>query len=77
MAIPRKHKLRVLEDGRKVTVELYRQFLDEEMAELRAGKGQMRFQPEHLEAARAIFDHLSTSDEFVDFLTLPAYGRLP
>jgi malate synthase len=71
-----RHPRGVLDDGRKVTVELYRQMLEEEMGELRAGKGQMRFQPEHLEAAREIFDHLSTSDEFVDFLTLPAYGRL-
>ncbi len=71
-----RHPRGVLDDGRKVTVELYRQMLDEEMGELRAGKGQMRFEPEHLEAAREIFDHLSTSDEFVDFLTLPAYGRL-
>ena len=71
-----RHPRGVLDDGRKVTVELYRQMLEEEMGELRAGKGQMRFEPEHLEAAREIFDHLSTSDEFVDFLTLPAYGRL-
>jgi malate synthase len=70
------HPRGVLEDGRKVTVELYRQMLDEEMGELRAGKGQMRFQPEHLETAREIFDSLSSSDGFVDFLTLPAYGRL-
>jgi malate synthase len=71
-----RHPRGALEDGRKVTVELYHQFLDEEMAELCAGKGQMGFQPEHLEEAREIFDHLATSDEFVDFLTLPAYGRL-
>jgi malate synthase len=71
-----RHPRGALDDGRKVTIELYRQMLEEEMGELRAGKGQMRFQPEHLEAAREIFDHLSTSDEFVDFLTLPAYGRL-
>jgi malate synthase len=72
-----RHPRGVLEDGRKVTAELYRQLLDAEMEELRAGKGQMRFQPEHLEAARQIFDQLSTSDDFVDFLTLPAYARLP
>jgi len=71
-----RHPRGVLEDGRNVTVELYRQFMDEEMAELRAGKGQLRFQPEHLDTASQIFDHLSTSDEFIDFLTLPAYARL-
>ena len=53
-----RHPRGVLDDGRKVTVELYRQMLEEEMGELRAGKGQMRFEPEHLEAAREIFDHL-------------------
>ena len=38
-----RHPRGVLDDGRKVTVALYRQMLDEEMGELRAGKGQMRF----------------------------------
>jgi malate synthase len=71
-----RHSRGVLNDGRKVSVELYRQLLEEEMGELRAGKGQMRYEPEHLEAAREVFDHLSTRDDFVDFLTLPAYGRL-
>jgi malate synthase len=72
-----RHSHGVLDDGREVTVELYRRFLDEEMAELRAGKGQMRFESEYLETARDIFDQLATDEEFKDFLTLPAYARLP
>ncbi|HEX9068327.1 MAG TPA: malate synthase A, partial [Ktedonobacterales bacterium] len=71
------HPKAALDDGRKVTPELYRALLDEEMAPLREGKGQMRYAPEHLEAAHDIFDRLATADEFAEFLTLPAYDRMP
>jgi malate synthase len=71
------HLKGILEDGRKVTVELFHALMDEEMAQLRAGKGEPRYSPENLERAARLFDSLSTSDQFVDFLTLPAYAELP
>jgi malate synthase len=71
------HPKGVLTDGRKVTVELFRQLMGEEMAALRAGKGEPRYTPENLERAAELFDRISTSDQFVDFLTEPAYALLP
>jgi malate synthase len=63
-----------LEDGRTVTVDLFRSVLAEEMAALEAGLpgfGSGRF----AEAIR-IFSDMSLSDRFEEFLTLPAYGAL-
>jgi len=52
-----------LDDGRAVTTQLVRQILDEEMAKLG---------PEYVQA-RTLFERVALSDDFVDFLTLPAY----
>src|SRR5690348_4206521 len=71
------HPKGVLDDGRKVTAELFRTILAEEMEPLRAGKGEQRYTPEHLEEAARPFDRISTDEHFVDFLTLPAYALLP
>jgi malate synthase len=67
----------VLSDGHKVTVELVRQILGEEMTQLRAGKGEQRPAPALLEQAAQLFERLTTGDEFIDFLTLPAYELMP
>src|SRR5262249_11322748 len=72
--IPHPHG--VLDDGRRVTVALFRETLGRVMADLRAGKGEGRYHPEHLEQAGRLFDELSTADEFADFLTTPAYEYL-
>ncbi len=71
------HPKGILEDGRKITIELFHTIMDEEMAALRAGKGEPRYSTENLERAARLFDSISTSDQFVDFLTLPAYAELP
>jgi malate synthase len=71
------HPRGVLEPGRKVDVALFRALMAEEMAALRTGKGQLRFDPRHLETAAELFDRLSTADTFADFLTTPAYEYLP
>jgi len=58
-----------LRDGR-FTPEQVAQVTDEELAKLGDG----------YEEARALFDQVATGEEFVEFLTLPAYellGRLP
>ncbi len=57
----------VLEDGRKVTVELFRTLLGEELARVKASFSEGRYD----EAAR-LFDRLTAGD-YVEFLTLPAY----
>ncbi|MGH2487826.1 MAG: malate synthase A, partial [Ktedonobacterales bacterium] len=72
-----RHPMGVLDDGRKVTVELFHQFMGEEMAELRAGRGEQRYTQENLERGAQLFDQLTTDDQFVEFLTLPGYALLP
>jgi malate synthase len=60
----------VLEDGRKVTVELFRPLLAEELAKVKASDAEGRFD----EAAR-LFEKLIVED-YVEFLTLPAYRQI-
>ncbi|MDQ6860441.1 MAG: malate synthase A [Verrucomicrobiota bacterium] len=64
-----RHPRGVLTDGRKVTKELFRTVLDEEIAKVRNGRAK-------LDLARELFDKLTTDDEFVEFLTLPGYDKL-
>ncbi len=59
-----------LDDGRKVTKELFRSVLEEELAKVQ------RFDGDKFEAARELFDKITTDDEFVEFLTLPGYEKL-
>ncbi len=64
----------VLDDGRVVDDELFRAILAEELEKIH---GQY---PENLHSffdrAAVLFDDISTSDDFVDFLTLPAYDMI-
>jgi malate synthase len=60
-----------LEDGRPVTVELVRQITDDELSKLPAGEEGRRFTE-----AREVFDEVALADEFVDFLTYPAYNLI-
>jgi malate synthase len=66
-----------LEDGRKVTAELFRRVLGEELDRIRADVGTEAFAQGKFALARTIFDDLATRDDFVEFLTLPAYEHLP
>ncbi len=58
-----------LDDGRPLTVERFREVLDEEIAA-------HDFEGGRFEEAIELFDRLSTADQFVEFLTLPAYDLL-
>ena len=61
----------VLEDGRKVTVELFRQLLGEELAKVQAAYSDGKYD----EAAK-LFERITSDDKYVEFLTLPAYQQL-
>jgi malate synthase len=65
-----------LNDGRKVTPELFRQALAEEMQHLKQEGAFERYGAERMEQARTLFERLSTASTFEDFLTLPAYEAL-
>ncbi|MGH8729984.1 MAG: malate synthase A [Burkholderiales bacterium] len=64
----------VLEDGRKVTKELFRQMLDEELAKIRAGE--VDAVEGKFEEGVKLFERITLADEFVEFLTLPAYEQI-
>jgi malate synthase len=66
----------VLADGRKVTLDLYRQILPEELEKIKALVGEEAYRKGRFHEAVELFDMLVTADRFVEFLTLPAYGRL-
>jgi len=63
----------VLDDGRKVTLELFRAVLAEELARLAREGGASGAR--HDEAGR-LLDRLVAADEFAEFLTEPAYELL-
>jgi len=65
-----RHPRGVLSDGRKVTKEIFRTVLDEELAKVK------RSADDKFEVARQLFDQITTDDEFAEFLTLPGYEKL-
>ncbi len=65
----------VLADGRKVTVEMFRTMLPEELEKVKQILGTSYTEGKYAEAAE-LFDEITTSDVFVEFLTLPGYARI-
>jgi malate synthase len=65
-----------LADGQRVTTELVQRVVEEEMAALAAAKGDA-FADGRFDEARELFTQLALADEYADFLTVPAYERLP
>ncbi|QGK72440.1 malate synthase A [Allosaccharopolyspora coralli] len=63
----------VLAGGERVTVDLVRQVLADTEKQLRAEEG---FPTENLGLAVELFEKVAVADEFVDFLTLPAYEHI-
>lgn len=71
------HPKGVLEDGRKVTLELVRAITREELAKIRAEIGAERYDGGKFAEAAKLFDDFVASDELAEFLTLAAYEQLP
>jgi malate synthase len=66
----------VLEDGRKVTRELVRKLLPEELARVRTLLGEEGWKSGRYEEAAGLFERITTGDDYVEFLTLPGYEWL-
>ena len=64
----------VLDDGRKVTKELVTRLTAEELAKTPAMVGREVYASGKYEEAARMFEQLSENDEYVEFLTLPAYA---
>jgi malate synthase len=65
-----------LSGGETVTRELVERLTDEEMEKIRQARGDA-FGSGRWDDARALFTEMALADEYPDFLTLPAYERMP
>jgi malate synthase len=65
-----------LDDGRPLGAQRFRDILKEELAGLREALGSQRYDGGRFAEAANLFDRMSTSAEFNEFLTLPAYDEL-
>ncbi|WP_436894234.1 malate synthase A [Siccibacter turicensis] len=70
------HHHKSLSDGTPVTNALFRQCLAEEMMVIREELGEHRFSNGRFTEAAALMEQITTSDELIDFLTLPGYRWL-
>jgi malate synthase len=65
-----------LDDGRKVTKELFRSLLAEELPKVKTYLGEAAWQTGRYDAGAALFEAITTDDNYVEFLTLPAYDLI-
>jgi malate synthase len=65
-----------LADGPKVTAELVEQIIGQELAKIRETYGDAYDERRFAEAV-ALFKEVALADSYADFLTLPAYERMP
>ena len=65
-----------LNDGPTITADLVRRIEDEELAKIREAVGADVFAEGRYDEAKRLFEQVALSDDFVEFLTLPAYELL-
>jgi len=65
-----------LDDGVVVTRDLAERLIDEELSKIRAMSGD-GFDAERYGQAVALFTEVALADNFAEFLTIPAYERMP
>ena len=63
----------VLEDGRKVTRELFSSLVPEELARVKELLGDRQYAAGKYPEGAQMFEQLTLADDFAEFLTLPAY----
>ncbi|SPZ68606.1 malate synthase [Shigella dysenteriae] len=59
-----------------MTKALFRQVLGEEMKVIASELGEERFSQGRFDDAARLMEQITTSDELIDFLTLPGYRLL-
>jgi malate synthase A len=70
------HHQKTLSNGKAVTKALFRQMLAEELMVVQDELGEHRFSSGRFDEAARLMEQITTSDELVDFLTLPGYRLL-
>jgi malate synthase len=66
-----------LDDGRKITMEIYRALLSKELAAILEEYGEERYHSGHFPEAVDLFMRMVQSEQFDEFLSVPAYELLP
>jgi len=62
-----------LDDGRKVTKELFKALLADELPKVRSYLGDAGWKAGKYDEGAKLFERITTDDRYVEFLTLPAY----
>jgi malate synthase len=70
------HPHAALDDGRIVTLALFRTMMREEMQKIEAEVGDAAFRRVRYEQAAELFDQIIAADTLAEFLTLKAYEHL-
>ena len=70
-----KHKTKTVE-GKEITFEYYNKLLQEELTKIKKNIGLEKYNLGKYKEASQIFNDMSTSEKFEEFLTLPAYELL-
>ncbi|MGH8686663.1 MAG: malate synthase A [Burkholderiales bacterium] len=65
-----------LDDGRRVTREMFRHLLAEELPKVKEYLGEEAWKAGNYEEGAALFEKITADDTYVEFLTLPAYDRV-
>lgn len=65
-----------LSNGKQVTRELFRSYLQQEAEVVRQEVGEQCWQNQPFKQAKQLLEEITTADELVDFLTLPGYQKL-
>jgi malate synthase len=71
------HNAVPLADGQIVTRDLVQRLIDDEFEAIERSVGEAAFSEGGWGDARALFTQMALSDDFADFLTLPAYEQMP
>ncbi len=66
----------ILNDGRKVTKEMIRKLLPQELEKVKTLVVEAGWRASRYEEAARLFEQITTADEYVEFLTLPGYAWL-
>jgi len=70
------HPDAALDDGRKITLDLFRSMMKVEMEKIEAEVGAAHFQQVKYEQAATLFDEIIAAESLAEFLTLSAYDHL-
>ncbi len=70
------HHEKTLSSGQLITKALFREMLAQEMAVVAREVGDERYQQGRFQEAARLMEQITTSDDLIDFLTLPGYKLL-